>query len=163
MPASSAAPAERESRSSAALRVFVLALSIGLAVFLYVEFGKEWLSLVKLRDSKLDIQKFVDERPLTAPLFHILTMWIVVGINIPGATFLALCAGLFFPQPLSTFSSLFGYLGGGILNYTLYRFVFADQVGNWLRSSSDMFARMEAGLANKDNFWQTVSFLIFIR
>ena len=90
--------------------VFFAAIVAG-AVAFYLSFG-HYLKFSALKQYKTDIQNFIDEQFLYAGLLFSATMTVVIGLNIPGATMMALTGGLMFPQPWSFLFVFTGYTLG---------------------------------------------------
>lgn len=145
-------------RLKACLSILLVATGIGL----YIRYG-HYLTLYALKESRLQVVSYIDEHPFIGPLIYIGLMSAVIGTNLPGATMLSLSGGVFFTQPFAAFYAYVGYIVGASIAYSLVRSVFGDKVRELASSKSDMFKQFEQGWRESENFWQMVSFLVFIR
>ncbi len=143
-------------------RVALATAVVAVAAAAYVQF-REFLTLQALAAQKQTVERIIMTNPVASHLGYNFLMAILIGFNIPGATFLSLCGGFFFEQPYAALLAYVGYLVGASISYTLMRFIFADSVQEYLSKNSAMFDKFASGLREAENFWETVSFLIFIR
>ncbi|CAD7923625.1 unnamed protein product [Amoebophrya sp. A120] len=153
-------------RKSSKLTLFLRFLGFlalfALAAFVYVRYG-DALSLHALKNSKEKIEGMITRNPILGPIAYVGFQSACVGFNLPGATFLATCAGLFFPQPLASAIAYTGYMLGAMISFISWRLILGDSVHSFLDTSSTMFKKMEREIKNADNIIDTVASLIFIR
>jgi len=143
-------------------KVLVFLTLVTGAAYLYVNYGHYFrFSSVKMYKSA--IEEYIEVEFFTASLYFTGLMVTLIGLNIPGATMMALSGGIFFAQPYALIYVFCGYTIGAVLSYTTVRFLFADIIRRKLLGSSDMFRKLETGIMKSDNYLQLVSFLIFIR
>eukprot|EP00392_Amoebophrya_sp_AT5.2_P011802 g11892.t1 len=144
------------------LRVLFAVFLVAVAVAAYIRFG-DYFTLLSLKSQKSAADAFILANYLLAPALFTLLMTLVVGFNVPGATFMSLCAGLFFEQPFAAGYAFLAYTLGAVISYTTWRIILGNNIREYLAKTSDMFAKFEEGIRNAENFWDTVSFLVFIR
>jgi len=116
-----------------------------ISLWLWWNYG-EYLTLKSLRVHHQHISEYVQRYPYAAPLVYVVTVIVVVGLTLPGATVLSMAAGLVFKQP---WSSLYAWLGcaiGACICYTLVKNIFADCLQKQMAKHSDWFRSFEAGL-----------------
>lgn len=143
-------------------KVLFLIAFVSVAVYTYIHYG-HLMTFTFLKKQKHLIDDYVNADPIKAGTLYVSMMTGLIGFTLPGATFLSLCAGLFFPQPYATVYAYVGYVAGACISYGLVRVVFADVAKEYLCKKSDAFSKFQKGLADSKNFWHTVSFLMFIR
>ncbi|CAD7929984.1 unnamed protein product [Amoebophrya sp. A25] len=147
---------------SRVLRGAFLFLNLAVAIFATYQLG-DYLTPQVLKQLKDSVDSFISNSPVRSRAGFVALMTFIVGFNVPGATFMALCSGVFFSQPFATVAAFSGYTIGALINYTAWRLVFGDAVRGYLAKASGQFRRFEDGLKKAENFWETVAFLIFIR
>jgi len=147
----------RALRITASLSLFCIGL------FLYFQYGRKYLNLHALKTSRLMVVEYLELHPYAGPAIYIALMSAVIGTNLPGATMLSLSGGVFFAQPFAPLYAYIGYIIGASISYTLVRSVFGDGLRKMVAGRSEMFVRFEEGLNKQQNFWQVVSFLVFVR
>jgi len=133
------------------------------ALYIYFVYGRQYLNLQALKTSRLLIIDYLNLHPFSGPAMYVVLMSAVIGTNIPGATMLSLSGGVFFDQPFAAMYAYLGYLFGATISYGLVRSVFGDWLRKKMAERSSMFTQFEDGLKKQQNFWQVVSFLIFVR
>jgi len=122
------------------------------------------MSIKALKEGRSEADSFVEDFPWQAPLTYICIMTACIGLTLPGATFLNVCAGVFFVQPQAALFAYIGNVCGTCLCYLVWRFVLGDAAKNWLTGRSQMFSTFEKGFREASTNWgDTVLFLVFVR
>lgn len=144
------------------VRLVGLVVIIATAALLYKHFG-HLFTLTELKRQKSFLDEYVTEKPVNAAAYYVVTMTAIIGFTVPGATFVSVLGGFLFPQPFAFCLAFLGYICGATISYSIVRFLLGDFVKRYLLDKSPMFRKFERGMADTSNFWQTVSFLVFIR
>lgn len=132
--------------------------------FVWVKY-RHLMSFKALKDSKSEVDAFVERDPIVAGLSYTFLMTLIIGLTLPGATFLSLTGGVFFPQPYAAMCTYCGYVFGASLSYTMVRFFIGDYVKAYLSSKSSHFDTFQKGFeeSKKKSVLEVVTFLIFVR
>ena len=133
-----------------------------IVVFAWIKL-RHLMSFRVLQEGKATVDSYINVAPTRSGLTYALIMGTIIGLTLPGATFLSMCGGVFFPQPYAAIWTYIGYVGGASCSYTLVRFILGDGIKSWLVGRSGMFAKFEEGFRKNRNWVETVTFLIFVR
>ena len=111
-------------------RILPLALLVaGFATFLYFD-GASYLSFDTLRLHRQNLQQWVNDWGLFAPLVYGLIYTAVVAFSLPLATLLSVTAGFLFGVWVGSVTVVLGATAGACLLFLAVRFGFGDSFGS---------------------------------
>lgn len=108
------------------LKIIFFLLLAALAIFLYLQGGKEYLSLDFLKDKLSDFQELQSGAPLKSSLIFFGIYVAVTAFSFPGAAILTLFAGAIFGPWLGLIIVSFASTIGSLLAFWVSRFLLRD-------------------------------------
>ncbi len=132
----------------------LIVIGIGLLLFYILEVDG-YLTIETIRMCSREIEAFILSHPIYSALIFCSIYITLTALSAPGAVFLTLIGGYFFPQPYSTLLVVFSATIGATLIFLAAQ----TAVGESLRvKASPYLQRFEKGIQNN-----SASYLLFLR
>lgn len=107
-------------------KLIFFVLIVGLAVFLYMNGGKEYLNLSFLKGKLTEFQELQSGAPLKSSLIFFVIYVVVTALSFPGAAVLTLLAGAIFGPWLGILIVSFASTFGSLFAFFVSRFLLRD-------------------------------------
>ncbi|CAD7925785.1 unnamed protein product [Amoebophrya sp. A25] len=96
------------------------------AVLVAVVYFRKYLNFAYLAENHRQLHALVEKNFALAGCAYVGCMAFVIGLTVPGATFLSFAGGVLFPQPYAAVFAYLGYVIGAIFSFAVVSFVLAD-------------------------------------
>lgn len=96
-----------------------------IVVYTFVNF-RQYFTLSYLAKNHEKLRLTVEGNFLPAAAAYVVTMALVIGLTVPGATFLSFAGGVLFPQPFAALFAYLGYVSGAALSFLVVTFLISD-------------------------------------
>lgn len=136
-------------------RYLPLLIIIILMALAYISGVTETLTFENLKAHRQQLQQWVAEYPIGAPLAFIIIYAVSTALSIPGGLFLSLFGGFLYPQPYSTIYVVIGATAGATMVFLAAKTALGDILK---KQAGSLINKMQKGF--QDN---AVSYLLFLR
>ncbi len=119
----------RKNKSITYVRIAILTLIVGIAIFGYMQYGK-YLSLENLANQEARLREIQQDNPILVYGIAFLIYVAVTGLSLPGATVLTLVYGWYFKFLRGLVLVSFASTTGATLAFLLSRYLLRDFVQN---------------------------------